>query len=46
MKFTKMEGLGNDYVYVNGFETDVTERVVEGLADAGVKPPAVLHRSC
>ena len=20
MKFTKMHGLGNDYVYVNGFE--------------------------
>ena len=20
MKFTKMQGLGNDYVYVNGFE--------------------------
>ena len=21
MKFTKMEGCGNDYVYVNGFDT-------------------------
>ena len=25
MKFTKMEGLGNDYVYVNGFEVDVAD---------------------
>jgi len=25
MRFTKMEGLGNDYVYVNGFETEVDE---------------------
>ncbi len=23
MKFTKMHGLGNDYVYVNGFEEKV-----------------------
>ena len=27
MKFTKMHGIGNDYVYVNGFE--------EKLADPG-----------
>jgi diaminopimelate epimerase len=26
MKFTKMEGIGNDYVYVNGFETEVDDR--------------------
>ena len=25
MKFTKMHGLGNDYVYVNGFTERVTE---------------------
>ena len=25
MRFTKMEGLGNDYVYVNGFETEVPD---------------------
>lgn len=25
MKFTKMEGLGNDYVYINGFEETVEE---------------------
>ena len=24
MKFTKMQGLGNDYVYVNCFEENVT----------------------
>jgi small-conductance mechanosensitive channel len=35
-----------DVRFEKAFETDVTERVVEGLADAGVKPPAVLHRSC
>ncbi len=23
MKFTKMQGLGNDYVYVNGFEEKI-----------------------
>ena len=27
MKFTKMHGIGNDYVYVNGFETDVADPV-------------------
>ena len=25
MKFTKMHGIGNDYVYVNCFEEEVTE---------------------
>jgi len=25
MRFTKMEGLGNDYVYVDGFETEVAD---------------------
>ncbi|MHC4861544.1 MAG: diaminopimelate epimerase [Planctomycetota bacterium] len=25
MRFTKMEGLGNDYVYVNGFEVEVAD---------------------
>jgi small-conductance mechanosensitive channel len=35
-----------DVRFEKAFETDVTERVVEGLATAGVKPPAVLHRSC
>lgn len=27
MKFTKMHGLGNDYIYVNGFEEEVTDPV-------------------
>src|SRR5690349_20703612 len=27
MKFTKMHGIGNDYVYVNGFETTVADPV-------------------
>ena len=30
MKFTKMHGAGNDYVYINGFEEDITDPV--GLA--------------
>ncbi len=25
MRFTKMHGLGNDYVYVNGFVEDITD---------------------
>ena len=25
MKFTKMEGCGNDYVYVNGFDTKIED---------------------
>ena len=32
MKFTKMHGLGNDYVYINGFEQDVADPA--GLAIA------------
>lgn len=35
-----------DVRFEKAFETDVTERVMEGLTEAGVKPPAVLHRSC
>lgn len=33
-----------DVKFEKEFETDVTERVVEGLAEAGIGPPAVLHR--
>lgn len=35
MKFTKMQGIGNDYVYVNCFEETVTEpeRVARQLSD-------------
>ena len=25
MKFTKMHGIGNDYVYVNGFEESIAD---------------------
>jgi len=35
-----------DVRFEKAFETDVTERVVEGFAVTEVKPPAVLHRSC
>ncbi len=35
-----------DVRFEKAFETDVTERVVEGFRAAGVQPPAVLHRSC
>jgi len=34
-----------DVRFEKAFETDVTERVVEGLAAAGVRPPALLHRT-
>ncbi|MGE3909783.1 MAG: diaminopimelate epimerase [Chloroflexota bacterium] len=35
MKFTKMHGIGNDYVYVNGFEEQVADpsKVAELVAD-------------
>ncbi|MBO5565098.1 MAG: diaminopimelate epimerase, partial [Lachnospiraceae bacterium] len=32
MPFTKMEGLGNDYVYINGFEVQVAEDFKKELA--------------
>ncbi len=35
-----------DVSFEKAFETDVTERVVEGFAAAKIQPPAVLHRSC
>ena len=35
MRFTKMHGLGNDYVYVNGFDQDVPDpvRVAQQVSD-------------
>ena len=35
MKFTKMHGIGNDYVYVNCFEEEVKEpgKVSEFISD-------------
>jgi small-conductance mechanosensitive channel len=35
-----------DVSFEKAFETDVTERVVEGFTAAGIRPPAVLHRNC
>jgi len=32
MKFTKMHGIGNDYVYVNGFEQRVADPVRTAIA--------------
>jgi diaminopimelate epimerase len=32
MKFTKMEGLGNDYIYVSAFDEDIEERELPALA--------------
>ncbi len=32
MKFTKMEGLGNDYIYVNCFEENISEPVRAAIA--------------
>jgi len=34
MKFTKMEGLGNDYVYVNASDVRIEEKNLPGLAKA------------
>lgn len=34
-----------DVRFEKAFETDVTERVVEGFAAATIQPPALLHRS-
>jgi len=34
-----------DVKFEKAFETDVTERVLEGFREAGIQPPAVLHRS-
>ncbi len=34
-----------DVRFEKAFETDVTERVLAGFADAGVQPPAILHRN-
>ena len=31
MKFTKMHGIGNDYVYVNCFEETVTKENVDKI---------------
>jgi small-conductance mechanosensitive channel len=33
-----------DVVYEKALESDVTERVIEGFREAGIQPPAVLHR--
>lgn len=35
MRFTKMHGIGNDYVYVNGFDQDVAEpaRLAQKISD-------------
>lgn len=33
-----------DVKFEKALETDVTERVMEGFADHGVRPPAILHR--
>ena len=34
-----------DVKFEKAYESDVTERVIEGFRDSGIKPPAVLHRS-
>ena len=34
-----------DVKFEKAFESDVTERVMEGFRQNGIKPPAVLHRS-
>ncbi len=32
MKFTKMHGCGNDYVYVNGFEENIADEAKAAIA--------------
>lgn len=34
-----------DVRFEKAFETDLTERVLDGFREAGIRPPAVLHRS-
>jgi len=34
-----------DVRFEKAFETDVNERTLQGFRDAGIAPPAVLHRS-
>jgi len=34
-----------DVKFEKAFETDVTERVLEGFRESGIAPPAVLHRA-
>jgi len=34
-----------DVRFEKAFETDITERVMEGFAAAGIQPPAILHRN-
>lgn len=41
----RAKGYVLDVRFEKAFETDVTERVLEGFRDAGIQPPAVLHRS-
>lgn len=33
-----------DVRFEKAFESDITERVLEGFAQAGIQPPAILHR--
>ena len=41
MKFTKMQGIGNDYVYVNCFEEHVEDpaRVAQLVSEQGGRLP-------
>jgi len=34
-----------DVRFEKAFESDITERVLEGFAQAGIQPPAILHRN-
>lgn len=40
----RAKGYVLDVRFEKAFETDLTERVIEGFRDAGIFPPAVLHR--
>jgi len=41
----RAKGYVLDVKYEKAFESDVTERVLEGFSKHGIQPPAVLHRS-
>ena len=41
----RAKGYVLDVRFEKSFETDLTERVLEGFRGAEISPPAVLHRS-
>ncbi len=46
MKFTKMQGCGNDYVYVNGFQEKIPAEVKTGSGRKGETCRIIGSRPC